>query len=123
MTEADGGLQQEERRDQRYEGRLEAVLRVDGAWWRCWIRDLSLGGAGLDPALPALLGREVELRSPGFGFDGGLRGRVINVADQRTCLAFDLEPAAQQGLGAFLAANVGRPMSAPTDPPAGRAAG
>jgi len=105
MIEANGDLEQDERRAQRYEGRLEAVLRLDGAWWRCWIRDLSLGGAGLDPALPALLGREVELRSPGFDFDGGLRGRVINVADQRTCLAFDLEPAAQQRLAAFLAAN------------------
>jgi hypothetical protein len=105
MIEANGDLAQEERREQRYEGRLEAVLRADGGWWRCWIRDLSLGGAGLDPALPALLGREVELRSPGFDFDGGLRGRVINVADQRTCLAFDLDPAAQQRLGAFLTAN------------------
>jgi PilZ domain len=107
MIETDGDLQQEERRARRYEGRLEAALRVDGAWWRCWIRDLSLGGAGLDPALPALLGREVELRSPGFNFDGGLRGRVINVADQRTCLVFDLEPAAQQCLGTFLAAHAG----------------
>jgi hypothetical protein len=106
MIEANGDLEQDERRAHRYEGRLEAVLRVDGAWWRCWIRDLSLGGAGLDPALPALLGREVELRSPGFDFDGGLRARVINVADQRTCLAFDLEPAARQFLGAFLAANI-----------------
>jgi hypothetical protein len=105
MIEANGDLEQDERRAPRYEGRLEAVLRLDGAGWRCWIRDLSLGGAGLDPALPALLGREVELRSPGFDFDGGLRGRVINVADQRTCLAFDLEPAAQQRLAAFLAAN------------------
>jgi PilZ domain len=104
MIEADGDLQQEERGDQRYEGRLEAVLRTDGSWWRCWIRDLSLGGAGLDPALPALLGREVELRSPGFDFDGGLRGRVINVAEQRTCLVFDLEPVTRQQLQAFLSA-------------------
>ena len=96
---------QEERGDRRYEGRLEAVLRTDCAWWRCWIRDLSLGGAGLDPALPALLGRKVELRSPSFDFDGGLRGRVINVADERTCLAFDPEPATRQRLGAFLAHN------------------
>jgi hypothetical protein len=106
MIEADGDLQQEERTDQRYEGRLEAVLRVDGTWWRCWIRDLSLGGAGLDPSLPALLGRDVELRSPGFDFDGGLRGRVINVAEERTCLTFDLEPTTQQQLKAFLQATI-----------------
>jgi hypothetical protein len=107
MIETDGDLQQEERRAPRYEGRLEAVLRADGSWWRCWIRDLSLGGAGLDPALPGLLGREVELRSPGFHFDGGLRGRVINVADERTCLEFDLEPAAQERLGSVLKTIVG----------------
>ena len=106
MIEADGKLQQEERRDQRYAGRLEAVLRVDGTWWRCWISDLSLGGAGVDPAMPALLGREVELCSPGFDFDGSLRGRVVNVAEERTCLAFDLEPAIEQQLRRFLADSV-----------------
>ena len=53
MIEAHGELEQEGRRDPRYEGRLEAVLRVDGAWWRCWIRDLPLGGARLDPAIQA----------------------------------------------------------------------
>jgi hypothetical protein len=105
MIEADGDLLQEERGDERYEGRLEAVLRVDGGWWGCWIRDLSRGGAGIDPALPALLGREVELRSPAFDFDGGLRGHVVNVAEARTCLAFELDLATQERLARFLRAN------------------
>jgi len=106
MIDADELRRQDERRDARYEGRLEAVLRVGGGWWRCWIRDISFGGAGLEPALPALVGREVELRSPGFDFDGGLRGRVINVAHRRTCLVFELDAAARQQLLDFLTANV-----------------
>ena len=62
-----------------------------GAPWRCWIRDLSLGGAGLEPALPAMLGQVVELTCPSFDFAGALPGRVVNVADRRTCMAFDLD--------------------------------
>jgi hypothetical protein len=106
MIDTEELRRQDERRDPRYEGRLEAALGLDGAWWRCWIRDISLGGAGLEPALPALVGREVELRSAGFDFDGGLRGRVINVAHRRTCLVFDLDATSRQQLIGFLDANV-----------------
>jgi hypothetical protein len=97
---------QDERLDPRFEGRLEAELLVDGGWWHCWIRDLSLGGAGLEPPIPAALGKTVELRSPRFNFEGKLGGRVVNVAYRRTCLAFDLDPATRQRLAAFLLANV-----------------
>lgn len=96
----------DERLDPRYEGRLEASLIFRGAPWRCWIRDLSLGGAGVEPALPAMLGQTVELTCPGFEFAGGLRGRVINVADRRTCVAFDLQPEHLDALAGFLAANI-----------------
>jgi hypothetical protein len=107
MIDAEELRRQDERRDPRYEGRLEAVLRVaGGGWWRCWIRDISIGGAGLEPAMPALVGHEVELRSPGFDFDGGLPGRVINVAHRRTCMVFDLDATTRQQLIDFLSANV-----------------
>jgi hypothetical protein len=96
----------DDRLDPRYEGRLEAFLMFRGAPWRCWIRDLSLGGAGLEPALPAALGQTVELTCPSFQFDGGLAGRVVNVADRRTCVAFDLEAQRLDDLARFLAANV-----------------
>jgi hypothetical protein len=97
---------QDERRHPRYEGRIEAALMYRGAPWRCWITDMSLGGAGLEPALPATLGQEVELTSPSFDF-GGLPGRVVNVADRRTCVAFDLSHERLDAVARFIAANVG----------------
>jgi hypothetical protein len=53
-----------------------------------------------------VLGRKVELRSARFDFAGRLRGRVVNVAHRRTCIAFDLDPGTRQHLAAFLLANV-----------------
>ncbi len=105
-SDPDVGEQQDERLDPRFEGRLEAELLVDGASWCCWIRDLSLGGAGLEPPIPAALGKTVELQSRRFDFKGRLSGRVVNLAHRRTCLAFDLDPATRQHLAAFLLANV-----------------
>ena len=99
-------MSQDERQHPRYEGRLEAFLMFRGAPWRCWIRDLSLGGAGLEPALPAALGQEVELTSPSFDFHGGLPGRVVNVAERRTCVAFALDLEHVDAVARFLAANV-----------------
>ena len=96
----------DERRHPRYEGRLEAFLMFRGAPWRCWIRDLSLGGAGLEPALPATLGQSVELTSPSFDFEGPLLGRVVNVAERRTCVCFELDVERLDALARFLAANV-----------------
>jgi hypothetical protein len=93
----------EERAHTRYEGRLPALLVVEGDRWRCWIRDISLGGAGIEPPIPAALGRQVELSSPQFTFDGKLTGRVINLAHRRTCIVFDLDEAARQKLTEFLA--------------------
>jgi hypothetical protein len=96
----------DERRHPRYEGRLEAFLMFRGASWRCWIRDLSLGGAGLEPALPATLGHPVELMCPSFDFAGPLPGRVVNVAERRTCVNFELDLERLDALARFLAANI-----------------
>jgi hypothetical protein len=96
---------QDERRRERYEGELECRLDLNGASWRCWIRDLSLGGAGLEPAIPAALGQRVTLSSPLFDFDRPLCGRVINVAQRRTCLEFDLDPPLREQLERFIVAN------------------
>lgn len=105
-TDPEQRAARDDRLDPRYEGRLEAFLMFRGAPWRCWIRDLSLGGAGLEPALPATLGQAVELTCPSFQFDGGLAGRVVNVADRRTCVAFVLEAQRLDDLARFLAANI-----------------
>jgi hypothetical protein len=93
----------EERAQRRLEGRLEASLKVEDHPWRCWLRDISPGGAGLEPALPALLGKEGRLSSPAFDFE--LACRVINVAEGRTCLAFALDAMTAAELGAFLDSN------------------
>lgn len=104
-TDPDRGEQFDERSDPRFTGRLEAQLLVDGALWNCWICDLSLGGAALDPPIPAALGKRVELRSRRFDFAERLRGRVVNLAERRTCMAFDLDAQTRQRLAAFLLAN------------------
>jgi hypothetical protein len=96
----------EERRYRRYPAPLEAKLLVDGDHWRCWIRDISVAGAGLDPAIPAALGRNAVLHSPHFDFATPLPGRVVNVAPERTCLEFDLDEAAARELTIFLASTV-----------------
>jgi len=94
---------QEERAHTRYEGRMPALLMVDGDRWRCWIRDISLGGAGIEPPIPAALGKQVELSSPEFTFEGKLTGRVINLAHRRTCIVFDLDEVGRRKLAEFLA--------------------
>jgi PilZ domain len=96
-------LRQDERRHERFEGRLEAYLLVDGAPWRCWIRDISIGGAGLEPEMPAALGKSVVLSSPHFDVGMPLKGHVINVADKRTCISFDLDPTIGERLMRILA--------------------
>jgi hypothetical protein len=101
--------EQDEPREQHYVRRLEAMLALRGAFWCCWIRSLSLAGAGLEPAIPGALGEQVELRSPHFSFRGGLIGRVVNVASNRTSLAFKLDPASEQKLGLYLLTDFGRP--------------
>jgi hypothetical protein len=98
--------QDDERRHRRYPAPLEAKLLVEGDHWRCWIRDISVAGAGLDPAIPAALGRRAELHSPHFDFAAPLPGRVVNVADERTCVEFDLDEATARQLTIFLASTV-----------------
>jgi len=96
----------EERRYRRYAAPLEAELLVDGDPWHCRIHDISVDGAGLDPAIPAALGRRVELHSRHFDFTTPLPGKVINVAPERTCLAFDLDDDAARALTIYLASTV-----------------
>ncbi|HEX6143734.1 MAG TPA: PilZ domain-containing protein [Geminicoccaceae bacterium] len=97
-----GPASSDERREPRFEGRVGCHLVVGGARWRCWLRDLSLGGAGVEPAMPALLDQTVVLTSPAFAFDPPLTGRVVNVAHRRTCVAFELGAEAEAALARFL---------------------
>ncbi|MDX1541102.1 MAG: PilZ domain-containing protein [Geminicoccaceae bacterium] len=95
----------DERRHVRFDGRVPCYLEIGEDAWRARIRDLSVGGAGLEPAMPATLGQTVRLSCPAFGFETPLTGRVVNVAHRRTCIEFDLNPEAEAELIRFLEQN------------------
>ncbi len=94
----------EQRRHRRQSSRISATLLFDGGAWRCSICDISPKGAGVEPAIPAALGHMVELQSARFS--RSLLGRVVNVAENRTNIAFELDSAMEYELAKFLATNV-----------------
>ena len=94
----------EQRLHRRLSSRIAAELVFDGGTWRCSICDISPAGAGLEPAIPAALGHVVELHCRRFSRP--LLGRVVNVAENRTNMAFDLDSTMQYELAKFLATNL-----------------
>ena len=94
----------EQRRHHRQSSRISATLLFDGGAWSCSICDISPKGAGLEPAIPSALGHMVELQS--VRFSQSLLGRVVNVADNRTHIAFELDSSMEYELAKFLAANI-----------------
>jgi len=94
----------EQRRHRRQSSRISATLLFDGGAWSCWICDISPKGAGVEPAIPAALGHMVELQSARFS--RALLGRVVNVADNRTNIAFELDSGMEYELAKFLATNI-----------------
>lgn len=80
------------------EGRLLAGDRaVD-----CVIHDLSLGGAGLSPALPELASQTLRLQWDGLAVPDGVRCRVVRTTDRHTHLMFELDEDAEDALTMFL---------------------
>lgn len=94
----------EQRRHARQSSRISATLLFDGGAWGCSICNLSPKGAGVEPAIPAALGHMVELQSARFNHP--LLGRVVNVSENRTNIAFELDSAMEYELAKFLATNV-----------------
>ena len=94
----------EQRRHRRLSSRITATLLFDGGAWRCTIRDISPKGAGVEPAIPTALGHLVELQSARF--KQPLLGRVVNVSDNRTNIAFELDSTMEYELAKFLASNI-----------------
>jgi hypothetical protein len=92
----------DERRATRFEGRVACSVQADGAVWACWLRDLSIDGAAVEPPIPALVGRAVALDSDDFPLDRPLPGKVVNVAHRRTCIAFDLDGQTKAILARFI---------------------
>ncbi len=94
----------EQRRDHRQSSRIAATLLFDGGAWSCSICNISPRGAGVEPAIPTALGHMVELQSARF--NRALLGRVVNVAENRTNIAFELDSAMAYELAKFLAADI-----------------
>jgi hypothetical protein len=94
----------EQRRHQRLSSRIPAELFFEGGGWACSICNISPKGAGVEPAIPAALGHMVELKSERL--NQPLLGRVVNVAENRTHVAFELDSAMQYELAKFLATNL-----------------
>jgi hypothetical protein len=93
----------ERRLFRRYAGGLGAGLEVDGRRHPCRICDISLGGCGIEPALPEALGRPVRLESPRLPLSAPLTGRVVGTSRHGTHVAFALDPATERELVAYLA--------------------
>ena len=94
----------EQRRHRRLSSQIPAKLLFNGGEWACTICNISPKGAGLQPALPSALGRMVELQSQRLSLP--LLGRVVNVAENQTNVAFELDSAMQYELAKFLATNL-----------------
>jgi len=94
----------EQRRHRRLSSRIAAKLLFEGGAWECSICNISPKGAGIEPAIPSALGHMVELQSDRL--NQTLLGRVVNVAENRTNVAFELDSAMQYELAKFLATNL-----------------
>jgi hypothetical protein len=102
----------ERRLFRRFPSGLGAGLLVDGRRHVCRICDLSLGGCGVEPALPEALGRTVSLESPRLPLARPLTGRVVGTSRHGTHIAFDLDSATEEELVRYLARAHAGPGSA-----------
>jgi hypothetical protein len=102
VTGEDSKAQGERRLFRRFHVALKARLKIGEHEVPCTILDLSLGGAGLAPALPELVGQSVRLLWEELGLPAGLRATVLNAAGERTHLAFDLDEDGETALTMFL---------------------
>ncbi|WP_027134323.1 PilZ domain-containing protein [Geminicoccus roseus] len=92
----------ERRYHRRYAAGLPARLEIDGAVRPVTILNLSLGGAGLAPALPATIGAAAEIGIDGLTPSKTLRARVVSVSRHQTHLLFDCTAEEQASLVEFL---------------------
>lgn len=92
----------ERRLFRRYGIDLEAKVRAGDRVIPCTIHDLSLGGAGLAPALPEFEGQGVRLLWEGLDLPDGLPATVVRTTAARTHLTFDLDEDSESALTMFL---------------------
>ncbi len=92
----------ERRYHRRYPSGLLAHIDVDGAVRAVTILDLSLGGAALAPAFPALVGSAVSIDIAGLLPRRIIHARVLSVSRHRTHLLFNCTQEEQTALIYFL---------------------
>lgn len=92
----------ERRLFRRYGLRMAARLLGPSGAVDCVVHDLSLGGAGLSPALPQLAEEPLRLAWEGLDLPNGLPCRVVRTTEHRTHLTFELDPEAEDALTMFL---------------------
>jgi hypothetical protein len=92
----------ERRYHRRFPSGLPANVDIDGAVRPVTILDLSLGGAGLAPAFPAIVGSAIELEILGMMPPRRIDARVLSVSRHRTHLLFNCSHEEQTALIQFL---------------------
>lgn len=92
----------ERRYHRRYPSGLPAHAEIDGAIRPVTIMDLSLGGAGLSPAFPALVGAAVGIDIDSLHPRRVIPARILSVSRCRTHLLFNCTDEEQTALISFL---------------------
>ncbi|HEX2528083.1 MAG TPA: PilZ domain-containing protein [Geminicoccus sp.] len=92
----------ERRYHRRFPSGLPAKVDIEGAVRPVTILDLSLGGAGLAPAFPAIVGASVGLDIQGMLPRRTIEARVLSVSRHRTHLLFNCTHEEQTALIYFL---------------------
>ena len=92
----------ERRYHRRYPAGLPAWIEVNGARRSVTIADLSLGGAGLSPAFPALVGARIGIEIDGLEPPYVLPARVLNTSREKTHVLFECTQDEQTAIIIFL---------------------
>ncbi len=66
------------------------------------LKDLSLGGAAVEPGRPELAGARVRLVVEGLDHPDGLEAKVVRATQSTLHLCFALDPAQEDALSLFL---------------------
>ncbi len=74
----------------RYAVGLEATVHSSDAKFACKVMDLSLGGAGIQPGCPDLVGGNVRLHIEGIDLGDGLAAEVVRSDIDQCNLRFTL---------------------------------
>lgn len=108
MDKASGNLTNEasnRRLYHRYSVGLEAEIECEESSFRCKVMDLSLGGAGVEPGFPEIIGTHVQLNLEDVSSASGIRAEVVRSDTYRCNLRFSLDDDTEAALVLHLMAD------------------